>query len=46
MVKPSGQATWIRVRRENHYLDCEALNVAAAYMLGLHAYRRSLSPSQ
>ena len=30
MVKPSGQATWIRVRRDNHYLDCEALNVAFA----------------
>ena len=39
MVKPSGQATWIRVRRDNHYLDCEALNVAAAYMLNLHAHR-------
>ncbi len=24
---------WIKVRKDNHYLDCEALNVAAAYQL-------------
>ena len=44
MVKPSGQVTWIRVRRDNHYLDCEAMNVAAAYMLELHARRAPAPP--
>jgi phage terminase large subunit GpA-like protein len=39
-VKPTGQAVWIRIRRENHFLDCEAGNVAMAYSLGLHRVRR------
>lgn len=34
--KPSGQATWIRIRPDNHYLDCEAINVAMAQSLGVH----------
>lgn len=33
IVKPSGAVTWLRVRKENHFLDCEALNIAAAMML-------------
>ncbi len=45
LVKPSGQATWIRVRRDNHFLDCEALNVAAAYMLGLNSNRPVPAPT-
>lgn len=36
MVKPSGGPTWIRRTRDNHYLDCEALNAAAAHMLPVH----------
>jgi phage terminase large subunit GpA-like protein len=35
-VNASGRVQWVRVRRENHYLDVEALNVAAAYILRLH----------
>lgn len=38
-VKPSGQAVWIRVRKENHFLDCEAGNVSMAHVLGLHRKR-------
>lgn len=34
--KPSGLAVWIRVRPENHYFDCEVINLAMAYSLGLH----------
>jgi phage terminase large subunit GpA-like protein len=33
VVKPSGQVVWIRNRKDNHYLDCESMQVAAAYML-------------
>jgi phage terminase large subunit GpA-like protein len=38
-VKASGRAVWVRVRRENHGLDCEALNVVCAYVLGLERMR-------
>ena len=36
VLKPSGHAIWLRVRKDNHYLDCEAGAVAIAYSLGLH----------
>lgn len=36
VVKPSGQAIWVKVRPDNHYLDCEAINVAMAQSLGFH----------
>lgn len=36
VVKASGRATWVRTRRNNHYLDAEALNVAAAYFMNVH----------
>lgn len=36
VVLPSGRARWIRTRRANHYLDAEALNVAAAYAMNVH----------
>jgi phage terminase large subunit GpA-like protein len=35
VLKASGKAQWVRIRKENHLLDCEALNVAAAHMLSL-----------
>jgi phage terminase large subunit GpA-like protein len=38
--KPSGLAVWIRVRPENHYFDCEVINLAMAYSLGLHRSAR------
>lgn len=36
VVKPSGAATWVRVRPDNHFLDCEVINVAMAQSLGFH----------
>jgi phage terminase large subunit GpA-like protein len=36
-VGASGRVHWIRIRRENHFLDVEGLNVAAAHILRLHA---------
>jgi phage terminase large subunit GpA-like protein len=38
-VKPSGRAVWVRIRKDNHYLDCEAINVAVAHSLGVHRMR-------
>lgn len=35
-VKPSGKVVWVRIRKDNHFLDCEAMNVAAAHILQLH----------
>lgn len=44
--KPSGKAVWVRLRGENHALDCEAMNVAAIHMLGGHMMRRpALAPA-
>lgn len=36
VVKPSGKPVWVKVRKDNHFLDCEMMNVAAAYMLNLN----------
>lgn len=44
LIKASGAAEWIRLRRENHILDCEALNVAAAHMLSLQTLRPRPQP--
>lgn len=30
VVKPSGHVKWVRLRKANHYLDCEMLQAAAA----------------
>lgn len=46
VAKPSGRVAWVRIRRENHFLDCEALNVAAAHSLGIHRMReKEAAPS-
>lgn len=41
VVKPSGRAAWVRIRKENHFLDCEALAAAAAHSLGIHRVREA-----
>jgi phage terminase large subunit GpA-like protein len=33
--RPSGHAQWIQRSRENHFLDCEALNAAAGHLLNV-----------
>jgi phage terminase large subunit GpA-like protein len=35
MRKPSGHVQWIERSSENHFLDCEALAYAAAFMIGV-----------
>lgn len=37
--KPGGGIVWVLKSRNNHYLDCEALAYAAAYMLGAQRLR-------
>jgi phage terminase large subunit GpA-like protein len=39
VVKPSGRVVWIKVARDNHYLDCEALNATAAHSLSVYNLR-------
>lgn len=36
VVKPSGQVTWVRVRKDNHMLDCETNNALMAHVIGVH----------
>lgn len=35
IVKPSGKVVWQRIFKDNHYFDCEVLQVAGAYSLNL-----------
>jgi phage terminase large subunit GpA-like protein len=37
IVKPSGKIVWAKIYRDNHYFDCEVLQVAAAYSLNLQS---------
>jgi len=34
-VKPSGKVVWIKLRKDNHFLDCEQLNTACADSLNV-----------
>lgn len=34
VVAPSGKPEWVRVSRQNHFLDVEAMNEAAGHMIG------------
>jgi phage terminase large subunit GpA-like protein len=36
IVLPSGKPKWKKIRRDNHYLDCEMQAAAAAFILRLH----------
>lgn len=42
--KPTGQPEWIARSRENHYLDCEAMQAALAHMLNVHLLRPDGDP--
>jgi phage terminase large subunit GpA-like protein len=37
--KPSGQPEWVARSRENHFLDCEAMQAAVGHMLNVHLMR-------
>lgn len=37
--KPSGQPEWVARSRENHFLDCEAMQAAVGHMLNVHLIR-------
>lgn len=43
LVKSTGRVLWIKTRKDNHYLDCEALNAAAAHMLRVQDLRAAAS---
>lgn len=38
VIEPgSAKAKWVKLRRDNHFLDCEAMAAAAGYSLNVHA---------
>ena len=43
VIKPSGQPVWVRNRKDNHYLDCEYMQIAGAHMLRIHAMEAPVS---
>lgn len=44
MVDPGAvKATWRRIRKDNHYLDCEALAAAAGYSMNVHSIPEGVS---
>lgn len=45
LVTASGQRRWIRRSRENHFLDCEILALAAALTLQVHSLPRPDAPA-
>lgn len=44
MRKPGGGHQWVQTSRDNHFLDCESLAFAAAYMLGIQRLRDDARP--
>jgi phage terminase large subunit GpA-like protein len=36
LVRSTGRVSWIRTRKDNHFLDCEALAAAAAHSIAVH----------
>ena len=37
--KPSGAPTWVQRSRENHYLDCEAMQAGLSHLISAHLLR-------
>ena len=46
VMLPSGQASWIEVSKDNHYLDAVAGAAAAAYLLGAHNFVSADDPNR
>lgn len=44
MRLPSGRVQWVRTSRDNHYLDCEALQALLAQIEGVRGLRRLDAP--
>lgn len=40
VITDSGKAQWVKRSAENHFLDCEAMQAAAGYMLNVHHLRQ------
>jgi phage terminase large subunit GpA-like protein len=40
LVTAAGRVKWIKIREDNHFLDAESLNVAAAHSVAVHTLRR------
>lgn len=40
MVKASGRVVWVRLRKANHYFDCEYMQAAGAHILGFWKLRK------
>jgi len=41
LVKRPGRVVWVKTKTDNHFLDAEALNAAAAHSLAVHTMRRT-----
>lgn len=44
VVKASGRVTWVKTYKDNHYFDCEVLQVACAYSLNLQTLTTDQDP--
>jgi phage terminase large subunit GpA-like protein len=44
VVKANGAVKWLRTKKANHFLDCEALCAAAAHLLQIHTLRAKPAP--
>lgn len=42
VVKPGGRIEWVQTQKQNHFLDCEQMQVACAYSLRLQHYAQPL----
>lgn len=43
VVLDSGRVEWVRRNKENHYLDCEAMQGAASYMLNMQRVKERVA---
>jgi phage terminase large subunit GpA-like protein len=46
VVKPGGRIEWVLTQKQNHFLDCEQMQVACAYSLRLQHYAQPLKGAQ
>lgn len=46
IVHPGGRIEWVKVYRENHMLDCEAMQFAGAWLLNVHQIPEESAPEE